>query len=370
MNTHSSTGLRTESLRFLPSLLRLEHEPPSPLPRVAVGVALLFFVALAVWAATARLDVIAVAPGRIVPGAFLQIVQPAEGGVVRALLVAEGEAVREGQVLARMERRVSDAEFDVLQARTAEKKRLEVRRLDAELAGGSLVREAGDPPLLFAQAKAQLEARRHSHADALAAERMAVSRARHEDASATAQQARLRDTVPLLQEQADAWAQLVAEGFAGRLQAQERRRAYLEGARELDASTATAAAARAAADQAQHRLAQLGSARRQQLLDERAAAQAEAERLQGELRKHAVRHELLELRAPRAGIVKELVTHTAGAVVQHGTVLMSLVRRRAPARYRRAHDRKSPHRIGIALRRRRESIRRGLRRRSPRWASS
>ena len=37
------------------------------------------------------------------------------------------------------------------------------------------------------------------------------------------------------------------------------------------------------------------------------------------------RHSLLELRAPQAGIVKDLVTHTAGSVVSPGTVVRTLV---------------------------------------------
>ena len=36
-------------------------------------------------------------------------------------------------------------------------------------------------------------------------------------------------------------------------------------------------------------------------------------------------HQLLELRAPQAGIVKDLATHTAGTVVSPGTILMTLV---------------------------------------------
>jgi HlyD family secretion protein len=52
---------------------------------------------------------------------------------------------------------------------------------------------------------------------------------------------------------------------------------------------------------------------------------AQYEKARQELAKHAHRHELLELRAPQAGIVKDLATHTSGTVVAPGTILMTLV---------------------------------------------
>ena len=51
----------------------------------------------------------------------------------------------------------------------------------------------------------------------------------------------------------------------------------------------------------------------------------QAERLRQELAKQQHRHDLLQLRAPQAGIVKDLATHTAGTVVAPGTIVMTLV---------------------------------------------
>ena len=323
------TDPRPDVLQFVPSLLRLQASAPSPLPRAVIRIASVFLVAVLAWAVLARLDVVAVATGRIIPSAFVQTVQPAEGGVVREVLVREGERVQAGQPLVRMERRASDAEFQALRVRHDER-RLELRGLDAELAGGAFASRADDDQALFERARVHLAARRQAHADAMQAERSAAARSDSDRVAADAQRARLRDTVPLLAEQADAWSQLVAEGFAGRLQAQERVRLHLEGARELEAATASADAAAAAAVQARQRLAQRESEHRQQLLTLRAEAQSDLDRLAAELRKQDVRRELLVLHAPRAGVVKDIATHSIGAVVQPATVLLSLVPTDAP----------------------------------------
>src|SRR5204863_8364107 len=70
---------------------------------------------------------------------------------------------------------------------------------------------------------------------------------------------------------------------------------------------------------------QISADYRRSLQTERIDTAAQYERASQELAKIAHRHELLELRAPQAGIVKDLATHTAGTVAAPGTILMTLV---------------------------------------------
>ena len=103
--------------------------------------------AMLAWAALARLDIVAVADGKLVPAGYLKIVQPSEQGVVKEILVQEGESVREGQVLMRMDAALLAADGRALGAEY-QTKRLALRRIDAQLAGKPLSREADDPPTL------------------------------------------------------------------------------------------------------------------------------------------------------------------------------------------------------------------------------
>lgn len=73
----------SRDLEFLPAILRLQEEAPSPLPRAVLWTVLALLVALGLWAGFGKLDVVAVAEGRLVPRSQLRIVQPAEGGVMR-----------------------------------------------------------------------------------------------------------------------------------------------------------------------------------------------------------------------------------------------------------------------------------------------
>ncbi len=316
--------LRADPLDFAPGILRLEQAPPSPLPRYVLWTLLALVAVALAWSAFGRLDIIAVAPGRLVPESYLQIVQPAEPGVVRELLVREGDTVKAGQVLARMDMRTSDADRRQLDneiALTA----LRLRRVDAELAGVALTPKPGERSELFAQVEAQFKARRQAYLDAVETERSTLVRAEQERSAAKEVEAKLEKVLPIYREQEAAFDKLTREGYSGRLMSLEKQRERIEKEQELKAQQFAIAALTATIEQAHRRIAQITSNYRRELQDERVQAEALAVRLEQERRKQSVRQELMELRAPQDGIVKDFATHTVGSVLSPGTVLMTLV---------------------------------------------
>ncbi len=72
------------------------------------------------------------------------------------------------------------------------------------------------------------------------------------------------------------------------------------------------------------RLERLDSEYRQRLLRERNELQDRMAKLEAELQTREYRNQLLALKAPTGGIVKNLATHTEGYVVPSGTVLMTI----------------------------------------------
>ena len=311
---------------FSPALLRLEATAPSPLGRAVLYALLALVAATLFWASFAQLDIVAVADGKLVPSGYLKIIQPLEQGAVREVLVREGERVAKGQVLARMDGALSAADGRALAA-DYDAKRLTVRRVDAQLAGRSLVREADDPPAAYAQAEAQRAANVGAYENALAQERRVLERARHDLDATREVRSKLLQVLPHYREQETAFEKLARDGYAGSLLQSEKRNARIEREQDLRTQEFLISAARATIAQSESRLAQIGADYRRQLLAERAEAAPQVDRLREELAKHAHRHALLELRAPQAGIVKDLATHTPGTVVAPGTILMTLVPR-------------------------------------------
>ena len=156
---------------------------------------MIFLVAVLLWAAFGRLDIIAVAEGKLVPDTYVKIVQPTDSGVVKEILVKEGEEVKTGQVLMRMDTALSDSDLKALSA-DYQNKRIALARIDAQLADAPFTRRADEPAELFAQVFAQYLANRQAYDNALAQERATLEKAQHDLAAAeqvwkTAQRCRI-----------------------------------------------------------------------------------------------------------------------------------------------------------------------------------
>ena len=309
---------------FQPALLQVQTRPPAPLGRGVLYVMLGLVAAMVAWAAVAKLDIVATAEGKLVPAGYLKIVQPAEQGLIKEIFVREGEVVREGQVLMRMDTALLAADGRALSAEY-HTKRLALRRIDAQLAGKPLARAPDDPPAHFAQAEAQYAAHVAAHQNALAQERSVLERARHDLAAAREVHAKLSAVLPHYREQEKAFEKLTQDGFTGRLMYSEKQRERIEKEQDLKSQQHAIAAAGATIAQSEKRLAQIAADYRRGLQIERAEAAPQAERLREELAKQQHRHGLLELRAPHGGTVKDLATHTPGTVVAPGTILMTIV---------------------------------------------
>lgn len=318
------TRLEAAALDFAPGILKVQNQPPSPLPRLVLLGLLVLLGILLVWATFGRLDIVAVANGKLVPQTYLKIVQPSEPGIVQQILVREGEQVRAGQVLMRMDAELYDADSRELQDELQQKS-LQLRRVDAELAGTPLKRLPGDPVELFGQVQAKYQADRSAYQDTLSEERAVLAKAREDLAAALETQAKLKQTLPVYQAQEQAFEKLAKDGYAGKLMALDRSRERIEKERDLHAQNHAVASLKATISQAEKRLAQITSSYRSQLHAERVDAYGQYRKLKQEWAKQSHRSALLELRAPQAGIVKDLATHTVGTVVSPGTILMTLV---------------------------------------------
>lgn len=323
-NTSLNSYSAPDVFDFAPGILGVQDRPPSPLPRMVLrGVLLLFFVLL-IWALFGRLDIVSVAEGKLVPVSYLKIVQPADSGIVREIAIKEGQHVEKDQLLIKMDANLSQADSKSIQ-NELQHKSLELRRIESELSGKAFTRQKSDAVEMFNRVYAEYQSNRRALDDDIASERSGMQKA-YSDLAATKEiQQKLEQTLPSYQAQEAAYDKLVKDGFAGKLMGQEKQRARIENEQDLRAQEYNAKSLQASIDQSQKRLNQIQSDYRQKLEADRVAIYAEHQRLEQEWAKQSHKNSLLELKAPQAGIVKDLATHTPGTVVSPGTVLLTLV---------------------------------------------
>ncbi|MBI1285335.1 MAG: HlyD family type I secretion periplasmic adaptor subunit [Thiobacillus sp.] len=306
------------------ALARPQGSPPAPFGRWVLWLQLALVLVLLAWAAFGRLDIVAVAHGKLVPLSRIKIVQPAEAGVVTQIFVQEGETVKQGQVLMQMDAVLSDADEQSLRGEV-QRQELGLRRIDAELAGQPPTRRAGDPADLFEQVQAQYVANRLAYQSALDAQQAVLDKSAQDLAAANETLSKLQQVLPHYREQETAFAQLGRDGFAGRLVVADKQRERIETEQDLKAQAFAIQSAEAAMRQAGKQMSQIRAEYRRVLQAERSERAAQADKLRQELAKQQHRQALLALRAPQDGVVKDLATRTVGTVTAPGTVLLTLV---------------------------------------------
>ncbi len=134
---------------------------PAPAAMWAVYLLLLAIGVAIAWAAAAQVDIVAKANGRIIPDGREQIIASLEGGILRELMVREGQEVIEGQALVLLD----PTRFEAQQAEGQAKRQslqATLARLQAESAGKGLRFPPGLPPAAVSAETASFEARQHA----------------------------------------------------------------------------------------------------------------------------------------------------------------------------------------------------------------
>lgn len=321
--------LRIDDTSFLPAALEVIERPVSPTGRWTARILIAGVGVLALGLALGQTDIVASAPGRIVPTAAVQLVQPAQAGIVRRILVHDGDRVAKGQALVQLDPTATGAERT--QAENAYQTiAFDVARTKAVIdslqgRGFNFVPPAGADPLLIQSNAALARARLADIEASIAAQHTGGAVARADIATARVEAAKLTETLPLLDQQLEANEKLLEKGFVSRLRVLEMRRQRIAQARDRDAAfqavrRASAQAVGASRDSTKIRADALAT-----LLDEYVKSSAELKLRETELIKTRQRASLQILRAPVAGIVGQLSVHTEGGVVEAAKPIMTIV---------------------------------------------
>lgn len=274
-----------------------------------------------------------IAPGEVTVSTYVKEIGHPSGGVVANIMVRDGDHVRKGQPLIRLDSRVSGAaasytgeNVDQLLARAA--------RLTAERdhAGGvafpaELTRRAGDPNVaaLMEQERKTFTLRRDARRSMAAQLGQRINQTQADVASSQTKARSYSDQAALITDELDATRKLYEKRYTtlDRLNALER------------SASGLTAEARSAREGAVSGVARIGELRLQMGSIEAEARSAAAGELMdvlakiSELRRAQVAADdsldRAVIRAPQAGVVDKLAFRTVGGVVPPGQTILELV---------------------------------------------
>lgn len=317
-----------DELAFLPAALSLQESPPHPLPRQLAWVLMALFAMALAWACWGEVDIVAVAPGRVVVSERTKVIQPLEASVVRQVMVKDGDAVQLGQVLVELDPTMAEAD------RSSVREQYLAARSD-ELRSGALLKALdGALPTLPAQLDAglsasslrqQLQAEWQDIASRRSKLQAEIERKQAELGTALALVAKLETTVPLSRQREVDYQTLVGQGFISGHATQDRTRERIELERDLGTQRAKVVEARAGLAESRQALAAFVAETRRLLHERQFVSGNKRAQLQAEGIKAEQRERLTQLKAPVSGVVQQLAVHSVGGVVTSAQPLMVIV---------------------------------------------
>jgi hemolysin D len=316
-----------EELEFLPAALEIVETPPNPIGR-AIGATLigLFVLALA-WASLSHVDIVATANGKIIPTGHSKVIQPFETGVVRAILVANGQNVNAGDVLIELDSTINEGEINHLRG-DLQSAQLDIARLHAALTDTDDPLAAFHPPdgatpALVAIQRQFLIAQVTEHKAKIAALDGQRAQKEAELATISATVDKLEAVIPTIEERVNIRRTL--NEYGNKLQYFEVLQQLTESQQERLVQKSHLKEARAAVAAIIETRGQTKAEYRRTLFGELTEAERKAAGLAADLSKAEQRTKLQQLTAPVSGMVQQLAVHTVGGVVTPAQSLMVIV---------------------------------------------
>ena len=317
-----------DELDFLPAALSLQETPPHPVPRLLAWLLMALFIIALAWACLGRVDIVAIAPGRIVVSDRTKVIQPLEPSVVRQVLVKDGDHVDAGQVLVELDPTLAKADRSSVRTQY-------LAALSDELRAGALLKAmdtgvvaitAGiEHDLPLALLRQQLQAEWQDVVSKRSRLMGEVARKSAELDTARELVLKFEAIVPLTRQRETDYQALVNQGFVSSHATQDRTRERVELERDLATQRARVIEAQAGLSEAKQALAAFEAETRRIFHERQFVSSSKRAQLQAEGLKAEQRERLTQLKAPVSGIIQQVAVHSVGGVVTSAQPLMVVV---------------------------------------------
>ncbi|MCA3268589.1 MAG: HlyD family type I secretion periplasmic adaptor subunit [Azospirillum sp.] len=283
---------------------------------------------LGFWASLGTLDTYASGQGRVVPSLQIQRIQNLEGGILSQLLVADGDRVAEGQILARIDDVAFASEFQ-----QNRQKYLSLLAAFARLEAESAMRPAPDFPAealgegrIFVDTERTLFQARRQELDA-ARETLGRNLVQRQQELRTLidREQWLARSLELSNRELEIVREVAERGYRSQLDLLRLQRQSNEIEGQLRTTRLQIPGVRAAAAEVEARLEERQRLYQREASTELARVRAELSATSEILRSMADRVARREVRSPVAGTVKQIAVRTIGGVLEPGAALMEIV---------------------------------------------
>lgn len=317
---------KVQETEFLPGVLEVTEEPPSPTGRFLLWAFIVLLVAAGIWSLVGTVDEVAVASGKIVPIGQVKTVQSESKGVVKAIYVKEGQRVKKGDLLVELDPTSTGADLARLKKEIAYYE-MDVARLQAEQLGGGFSPVPSpdlDPKDILVQMQLY-STRLNEYQAKVAAAQAAVAQQEAALRSAEAQAVKYRELLGIAKDQEERVEQLLKENAVALFQVMTYRSNRIQTENNLASQEAERVRLQAMLMQSQQQLTGVTAEWERDIAAKLVEDRKQLAAYQEELKKADERNRLSRLVSPVDGRVGQLAVHTVGGVVTEAQAVMEVV---------------------------------------------
>ncbi|EOF7414816.1 HlyD family type I secretion periplasmic adaptor subunit [Salmonella enterica] len=327
------TPLRQKhELQFLSSALELQETPVHPVPRVFIWFTATLIIVILVWSYTGMIDIVAIAPGKIVQNGKTKLIQPSETAVISAIHVSEGQSVHVGDILVELDSTTAKADVGKINSELLAL-RIDEARATAMLGAINFKHPPesldgaipGASPDQVISSQNRLQGQYMEYESNIALVDAEIRQRNAEIRSAMAEVASLKKTLPIVTRLAEDYSRLSSKQYVSKHQYLEKEQARLDMQRQLNVQQASVIQHTAALSEARRRRDAVIAQNRRAMLDQQQEARQKIASKAQELRKANYEQNLTLIKAPVTGKVQQLNIHTIGGVVTPAQPLMVIV---------------------------------------------
>jgi membrane fusion protein, adhesin transport system len=290
----------------------------------------LFFILIITWSAFAPLDEVVRGVGKVIPSSEIKRIQNFEGGIVKEILVHEGEHVAKGQMLILLDQTQMTARYREQHSGFLDQV-LAIARLEAELAGRGEIAFPQEvieqkPHLIQGQIEL-LRSRNDSRHSALTVlEREREQRRQELKELKSKLDFQLKNNT-LLQEELVLIKTMVDRGAAPTMDLLRAQRELVETSGQIADTRLAIPKVEAAVDAATHRIGEEKGKQRAEILRELSAIRTEMEGRKEKLPALEDQMDRTSVRSPVEGTIKRVFVTTIGEAVGPGKEMLEIVPR-------------------------------------------
>ncbi|MBR3721670.1 MAG: HlyD family type I secretion periplasmic adaptor subunit [Selenomonadaceae bacterium] len=319
-------GKKEEETEFLASILEVTETPPSPVGRMVLWTIIVFLIIGFAWLFIGEVDEVAVARGEISPTEGVKLVQSPNKGVIKDILVKEGEHVKKGDVLVLLDTTKTQADVDALKKQVAFFT-LTMTRLHAEMNDEAFIipkddlldpKDIAAQKSLYDSRRLKLETDKRRIETVIAQQQAAIQ-------SSRATQEKYNALLAVSKEKESRLEELYAGDAVSYFQLLEARQTRVDYQKSAEAMVEEILKGEAQLAEARSQLANVISTYKQETMTQLVEAKRNLDNFQEELRKATQTNEDSTIVAPESGRINEMSIRTIGGVVSEGQAILQIV---------------------------------------------